>query len=242
MNQIKFNSTALSLVTLFLSGVFSSAVFCQQSNNQFHQAAIVKSNRAISDDFNSTNKNRFFPEKKSSPQAEDFPAAPQTNYSRPNADERFKKYIKRTFSPIALLGDVVSAGFAQAIDSPEEWENNGKGFARRLGSAFGKSAIEETVVYGLDETLKLDSNFYKSGKRKFSDRLANAVLTTFAARKPDGKRVVGFPRIVGAYTSNIIATETWYPKNYDYKDGLRYGTISLGYDVLVNILKEFFYR
>jgi len=45
--------------------------------------------------------------------------------------------------------------------------------------------------------------------------------------------------VTGTYTAAIIANEAWYPKRYNYQDGLRDGTISLGVRFGVNLLREF---
>lgn len=163
-------------------------------------------------------------------------------YTRPSAKERAKKYADRTVGPYTLIGVAVGAGFAQASDNPEDWENNGKGYARRFASNFGENAIEQTIVFGLDETFKVDSLFYKKGKgTKLSARFANAVLTTVTARTKSGRRVPGFARFAGIYASNIISTTTWYPDRFSYQDGLRQGTISLGFDAAFNLVREFIF-
>jgi hypothetical protein len=162
------------------------------------------------------------------------------NYTRPTAGERFKRSANRIFGPVSLGTKVLSAGISTATNSPEEWGGNWKGFGKRFASSMGKSIIKESATYTLDEAFKLDSTFYRSQKRDTKSKLSNAVLSTFTARKADGKRVVGVPRLVGTYSSSIIAAETWYPKRFDYKDGLRSGTISLGVNVAVNLFREFF--
>lgn len=162
------------------------------------------------------------------------------NYVRPDANQRFKKYLNRTFGPVALGTKLLSAGFLTAVNRPEEWKGNWKGFGKRYASSMGRSVIKETAVYSLDEALKLDSNFYPSQKRDAGSKFKNAVISTFTARNASGKRVVGVPRLVGTYTGSIVAAETWYPKRFDYKDGLRNGTISIGTDILVNLFREFF--
>lgn len=248
MIKFKLNAAALYLATLFLLSVFSVSALGQKNFDKYRekvsQAAAIENERTVLTVKLPTKPARFFPNDNTFPKA-GFPTAAKkqaATYTRPNSDERFKKYLKRTFGPYALVGDVASAGFAQITDSPEEWENNSKGFGRRLASTVGKSIIKETTIYGLDEALKLDSSFYKSGSKKFNERLKNAVLSTFTARKPNGKRVVGIPRLVGTYTSSIIAAETWYPARYNYKDGLRSGTISLGVSVGINLIKEIFQK
>ena len=166
----------------------------------------------------------------------------QQTYVRPTGKERFNRYVKSMFRPIALAKTVVKSGYSTWRNSPEEWGENWEGFGRRVASSFGKSAIKQTTIYALEEALKLDSKFYRSQKKDFGSRLRNALISPFTARKPDGKRVFGFPRIAGTYTSSIIAYETWYPKRYSYKNGLRGGTISLGFNAAFNVFKEFVWR
>lgn len=163
-----------------------------------------------------------------------------TGYTRPNAEERFKKYVDSAIGPTSFIGPVFSSTFRQIRNRPEEWEKTSSGFARRFGNSVGRNVIKQTITYGLDETFKVDSNYYKSQKKDFKSKFSNAVLSTFTARTPSGKRVIGAPKIIGTYSSAIIANETWMPKRFDYKDGLRDGTVSLGTSVLVNLFKEFF--
>lgn len=66
-------------------------------------------------------------------------------------------------------------------------------------------------------------------------KIKNALLSTVTARDRNGKRVVGIPRIVGSYTSSIIAAETWYPERYDWKDGVRNGTFSFATSAAFNL-------
>lgn len=163
-------------------------------------------------------------------------------YIRPDKKTRLNRYIKRTVGPVALLKEGASAGFSTIVNRPEEWERTGTGFARRFASNVGENAIEQTTIYTLDEALELDSNYYKSEKKDFKSRLSNALLSTVTARNKNGKRVFGTPRIAGKYASGIISREVWYPQEFDYKDGLRSGTISLGFDAAFNIFREFFLK
>lgn len=165
-----------------------------------------------------------------------------TAYTRPDSKTRFNRYAKSIFGPVALGKSVVSAGYSTWRNSPEEWGPTWEGFGRRLASGVGKNVIKQTTTFGLDEAFKLDSAFYRSEKKSFGGRLGDALSSTFVARKPDGKKVFGFPRVAGTYTSSIIAAETWYPKRFSYKDGLKNGTISLGLNAAFNVVKEFFLK
>lgn len=163
-------------------------------------------------------------------------------YTRPDAKTRFNRYVHSIVGPTALAKRVVTSGISTARNSPEEWGPGWEGFGRRFASSTGKSAIKNTTIYALDEAFRLDSRFYRSQKRDFGSRLKNALISPVTARDENGKRVFGFPRIAGTYTSSIIAAETWYPDRYSYKNGLRSGTISLGTNALFNVVKEFVFR
>jgi hypothetical protein len=163
-------------------------------------------------------------------------------YQRPAADRRFKRYVNGVVGPLALARSVATAGISTARNSPEEWGKKWEGFGRRFASNLGRSAIRGTTVYALDEALQLDSAFYRSNKKDFGSRFSNALLSTVTARRPSGKRALGVPRLVGTYGASIVAYETWYPKRYDYKDGLRSGTISLGFNAAFNLIREFIWK
>ncbi|MEO7539349.1 MAG: hypothetical protein ABIV21_04940 [Pyrinomonadaceae bacterium] len=137
---------------------------------------------------------------------------------------------------------IAGAGVGTATNSPREWGGQWKGFGKRLASNLGRGMIRSTIVYGMDEALTVDSHFYRSPKRAFSSRLVNALISPVTARNARGKRVIGIPRIADAYASSLIAVESWYPDRYNYKDGLRSGTISFGRSVLINLVKEFIFN
>lgn len=225
----------LKLITaMFCLSIFST-VNAQESGNKtvvLQREVLSLKNRPI--------ENLPLPEL-AEPSAETQETQQQTNkYVRPEAKKRLKNYVNRTIGPIALAKNAASAGFSTITNNPEEWERTGTGFARRFASKTGENAIKQTTVYVLDEVLKLDSSYYKSQKKDFGSRVKNAFVSTFTARRSNGDRTFGAPRIAGTYASHIISREVWYPERFSYKDGLRSGTYSLGFNVLTNILQEFF--
>ena len=135
----------------------------------------------------------------------------QETYVRPDADARRKRYVKSIFGPIALARTVVGAGFGTWRNSPVEWGDKWEGFGRRVASGFVKNAINQTIIYGLDEFLKLDSAFYARRKKMWRASPQRSDLA-FYGKKTKRKRTFGIPRVVGTYASSIIAYETWYPE------------------------------
>jgi hypothetical protein len=163
-------------------------------------------------------------------------------YVFPTHAERFKRYVNSTVGPFTLARTVISAGINQWRDNPEEWEQGASGYGKRFASGFGKHAIQQTVTYGLDEALGLDTGFKRSTRQEFGPRLKDALLENVTSRNRNGERVVSVPRFAGAYTAAIIRAETWYPSSYDYKDGLRSGTTSILTGFAFNVLREFVIR
>jgi hypothetical protein len=157
----------------------------------------------------------------------------------PTKRERFNRYVKSTVGPFSLLDVAVSACINQWRDHPEEWEQGASGYGKRFASGFGKTAIQQTVIYGLDSAMGLDTGFKRSQRKGFFPRMKDALAENITSRTRSGKRVISVPRISGVYASRIIAAETWYPSRYNYKDGLRSGTSSLLIGFGMNLLREF---
>ena len=172
-----------------------------------------------------------------SPQASTTP-----DYVFPTNQERFRRYVKSTVGPFALLRTAASAGLQQANDSPEEWGQGAKGYGKRFASGLGRNAIQQTVTYGLDEALDLDTGFQRSTRTGFFPRLKDALVQNVTSRTRSGNRVLSAPRFIGVYSGSVIAAEAWYPERYSYKDGLRTGTRTLIMGFGINILREFVFN
>lgn len=167
---------------------------------------------------------------------------PYKKHEFPTHRERFDRYVKDTVGPLSLTRSAVTAGLDQWRDSPEEWGQGMKGYGRRYASRFGRNLVQQSVTYGLEEAFGLDSEFKRSNDEGFGARVKHAFLETITSRTKSGKRVLSAPRLAGVYTSAIVATETWYPERYSYKDGLRMGTSSLITGFGINLVREFFFN
>lgn len=226
--------------TIFFGLVFLTAAVCgaqviiKEPSSQFETQTVAKLETA--------NKNSLpFSEQESSKQ-QSQDATQVAPYVRPSANKRFKSYLNSMFGPVAIGKNLATAGISTWRNSPEEWGNKWEGFGRRFASNTGEGIVKQTVSYGLEEAFKLDSKYYRSKKKDVGSRVKNALLSTVTARDKNGKRVFGFPKIAGTYTGSIVAAEMWHPSSYDYKNGLRNGTISLGFSAALNLVKEFIWK
>lgn len=163
-------------------------------------------------------------------------------YVFPTKRERFNRYVKSTVGPFSLLREAASAGINQWRDNPEEWEQGASGYGKRYASAFGKNVIQQTVIYGLDSAMGLDTGFKRSQRKGFVPRMKDALVENITSRTRTGRRVISVPKLAGVYARAIISHETWYPSRYNYKDGLRSGTRSLLTGFGLNLVREFIIR
>jgi hypothetical protein len=173
------------------------------------------------------------------PQSKD-PATTTTKTTTP--DYVFPTPRERFNRPERLLRSAAAAAISQWNDSPEEWGQGAKGYGKRFASSLGQNAIQQTVTYGLDSALKLDTGFKKSKREGFFPRLKDALAQNVTSRNRSGDRVISIPRFAGVYTGAIIAHETWYPDRYNYKDGIRSGTTTLLISFGINVVREFVMR
>ena len=161
------------------------------------------------------------------------------DYVFPTSHERFKRYVNSTIGPFRLARTAAAAGIEQWRDSPEEWGQGAQGYGKRFASGLAQNAIHQTVEYGLDSAMGLDTGFQRSKKEGFGPRFKDALIQNLTSRTKSGDRVISVPRFAGVYTGAIVARETWYPDRYTYKDGLRSGTTTLVMGFGINLLREF---
>jgi len=166
----------------------------------------------------------------------------QQDYVFPTHRERFNHYMKSSVGPFRLAYTGLTAGVNQWRDAPEEWGQGMKGYGRRYASSFGQNLIHQTVTYGLDEAMGLDTGFEKSKREGFGPRMKDALIQNITSRTRSGKRVISAPRLVGVYTGAIVAHETWYPDRYNYKDGLKSGTTQFLTGFGINLIREFVFN
>lgn len=163
-------------------------------------------------------------------------------YSRPTPNERRKRYISSVVGPVALIRYATVSGVLTARNAPKEWGGKIDGFGKRFASNLGESAISNTVKYGLDEVLEVDSRFYLSRNRSVSARFRNAIFSTVTARNKEGKRVFGLPKVAGNLAGNVISATTWYPDRYGLSHGLKGSAINLAVDAGVGLFREFVWK
>ena len=153
--------------------------------------------------------------------------------------ERLRNYLTGTFGPGSLARAAARAGFDQVLDRPTEWDSNGRGFADRLGNAYAKHIIRQTLQYGASTALHEDDRYLVSGEKGFWNRTRYALASTFLARRDNGERCFATARMSGAAGAAFIS-RAWQPGSTSGA-GSAAGSFGLAIagDSGANVVKEF---
>lgn len=67
--------------------------------------------------------------------------------------ERFRLYLRQSYSTPSMLVPVGLAAIDQATDSPKEWGEGGQGYLNRLGTRRGQLQIGNFCAFSVDDVL-----------------------------------------------------------------------------------------
>jgi hypothetical protein len=163
-------------------------------------------------------------------------------YVRPTQKTKIINYVFDAFGPYPIAGAAFGAGINQATNTPPEWNQGTKGYAKRFGSDYGIAMVATTTRYGLSEAFKEDALYYRCECRGVFPRMRHALVSTLTARRgEDGHRVFSIPALVGPYAGTMTAAYGWYPNRYGAKDAFRMGNYGLLAFSGENIALEFIY-
>ena len=163
--------------------------------------------------------------------------APSPSVVLPESNVEY--YLKRTFGPSAYVGAGLSAGLAQWKDYPEEWGQGGDGFGKRLAAAYGRKIVKNSIDVGVSSLHGEIMPYARCRCSGFWTRTGHAVKSTFVRPARGGGSTFAFGHVAGAYAGGFVSN-VWYPPAHSSAgDGLRRGTVYLGFDTGKNILHEF---
>jgi hypothetical protein len=149
-------------------------------------------------------------------------------YTPPTQQERFRNYVKHTFSLSSLVEASIRGGISQGLDRPSEWPEGAEGYGERVGSAMGEIALRGTTEYLVSDLFHEDLRRTRCASPCSQSALARAFDDTFTARKgQDGHRAFSVARLAGPIAAGSIAKAAWYPSGSS--NGQVAGEIGLNY-------------
>lgn len=153
--------------------------------------------------------------------------------------DRFKDYLGDLYSPGFLMESTIATIRNHVRQDPEQWGGGSIGLKKRLGHTFTRRFVERSIEHSVAAALGEVRGYRRSNEKRFWSRVRHATLSTFLTTKVNGSRNLAYSRLAGTIGSFFVAN-TWYAKGANGKsDALRRSGTSLGVDVGVNILMEF---
>ena len=148
-------------------------------------------------------------------------------------------HAETVFSPQALAGSALYAGFLQTDNSPREWGQGAGAYGKRFASTVATTAIHGALAFGLDSTLHQDPRYYRAGGSGFWRRSAHALRETMLTHTDSGGETLSTWRIGSAYGSAFLSN-LWYPDRLNNaRLGFIQGSATLGFDLIGSLGKEF---
>jgi hypothetical protein len=156
-----------------------------------------------------------------------------------DVNSKLQLHARRAFGPFALARSAARAGLDQRSNSPEEWGQGADAYSKRFASIVGRSAIRNTLAFGLDSTLHQDPRYFRSGGTGFWRRSVHAVRGTMLTRTDSGGETVSTWRIGSAYGAAFLSNQ-WQPDRLNsVRLGIRDGSLTLMFDVISSLGSEF---
>jgi hypothetical protein len=137
------------------------------------------------------------------------------------------------------LGDAAYAAILQADNAPLEWKQGAEAYGKRLGTMVAWSGIRNGLAFGLDSSLHQDPRYYRAGGGGFFRRSGHALRETMLTHTDKGGETLSAWRIGSAYGSAFLSN-LWYPDRLNNaRLGFIQGSVTLGFDLMGNLGKEF---
>jgi len=155
------------------------------------------------------------------------------------ASERFRHYLRSTYSPGSVVGAAAAAGITQWEDKPKEWKQGAEGYGDRVGNAYAIHVMRGTIEYGASALLHEDDRYVRSPDKGFWKRSKHAVGEIFIARNDAGHERFAFSRFGGAAGAAFIS-RIWQPHSTNSAgDGAVVFGINMGLTAGNNLFHEF---
>jgi hypothetical protein len=154
-------------------------------------------------------------------------------------EQKAEVRVWRIVNPLSLLGVATGSAIEQWRDHPSQWGQGGAGYARRAGASLGFVSSQNMIALYVDDKLGLDPRFHRSQNTGIWPRARDAMVQTFVATRDSGEKTLNISEFSGAYGAGFLSN-AWYPVGaHGPGDALVRGSISIGYNTMSNVMKEF---
>ncbi len=151
-----------------------------------------------------------------------------------------KKYLKRTYGPVAV-GRATAGGALDHLEhEPSEWGQGASGFGLRVASAFGFHIVKKSIEFPISKLHHEEYGYHPSDKTGAKARLVYALTSVVITRKTtDGSKTFHAGEVSGALGAGLIS-RLWQPAS-TRTIGLGFSSAgtTLAIDAGYNVVREF---
>jgi hypothetical protein len=149
---------------------------------------------------------------------------------------RMAAFLHEASRPASWAEPLGYSVYDQLADKPDAWDGNADGYARRLGSHAGRTAVSLSVRHGVASLLRAPARPVRCPTATGEARIAEAALSPVADRGCDGAVRIAVPRIA-ARVASAFAPLAWHQPDYNAEHavtGIATGVVSA---VLLSVAK-----
>lgn len=159
--------------------------------------------------------------------------------SRLTTGDKFRMYIRQTYSLPSVLFPAAFAGLDEATDSPKEWGQGKRGYLDRLGTQRGQFQIGAFCGFAVGAAFHEDPRFSPSGRHDRWSRIAWVLTHTLLARSDGGKVMPAFGNYAAALGAGFAPAAWLPPSEASIANSLERSAAMLGMNVGMNMGIEF---
>jgi len=174
------------------------------------------------------------------PQESGAPALPVPQNQQLSKREKFKVFVRYTYSPYTFAGAGFNAGLAQATGGWHSYGGGMEGYGKRYGAALADT--ESGAFFGgflFPVLLHEDPRYFRSTSQNTKPRIGYALSRVLVTRDVRGNRTPNLSLIMGVFASSGLANAYYPRENRGFGDtAARAGNGLLG-TAEMNLLREF---
>jgi len=146
--------------------------------------------------------------------------------------------VHQIFDPGRLFLSGVRGAIDHSDNNPSGWGQGAEGYAARVASHLGNSAVRENVAFAIRAFDHEDPRYFRSPPAGVWKRAGYAISRTFVVRNATGGTMPAYSVLAASFATPFIA-QTWRPEPIRGGRELRSGATGIGIEAAGNIWREF---
>ena len=174
------------------------------------------------------------------PEESGAPALAVAQNQRLRTREKFKLFVRYTYSPYTFAGAAFNAGVSQATGGWHSYGGGMEGYGKRYGAALADT--ESGAFFGaflFPVLLHEDPRYWRSTSHKMVPRAAYAVSQVLVTHDVQGDRKPNFSLIMGALAASGVANAYYPHEDRGFGDTMARAGNGLLSAAEMNLLREF---